>query len=227
MTVTRSMSFVARRLHSLAGIVPLGIFLTEHLVTNANVLYGRARFDAAVAWIQAMPGLKWLELVGIALPLTYHALYGIFIATRAQPNVGRYPHGANWLFLLQRVTGLFSFVFVLLHLAHFRLAKARGTMDASRFYPAIENLLSSPPYYILYLIGVSSTIFHFANGLRTACETWGIVTTPKARRVVAGVVSVLGVALWLVAVNTLFHFVLRCGGVVPLPGQQRALFCGE
>jgi succinate dehydrogenase / fumarate reductase cytochrome b subunit len=227
MTAQRSMSFVARRVHSLAGLIPLGIFLVEHLITNASVLYGRARFDANVAWIQQMPALRWLELVGIALPLTYHALYGIFVASRAQPNVGRYPHGANWLFLLQRITGLLTFAFVILHLAHFRFAKARGVLDSARFYPAIEALLSTPAYYALYLLGVTSTVFHFANGLRTACETWGLSTTARTRRVVAIVSAGVGVLLWVIAVNTLFHFVLRCGGVLPLPGQHRALFCGE
>ena len=182
MSVVRSKSFLARRLHSLAGVVPLGIFLVEHLLTNATVLFGRPRYDAAVAWIQAMPGLLWLELIGIGAPLTYHALYGIFVASRAQPNVGRYPYGANWMFVLQRFTGIVTFVFVLLHLAHFRLAKARGMLDSSRFYPAIESLLSSPPYYILYLVGVTSTIFHFSNGLRTAVDTWGLVVSVKGRQ---------------------------------------------
>jgi succinate dehydrogenase/fumarate reductase cytochrome b subunit (b558 family) len=219
-------AFVLRRLHSLAGVVPLGIFLLEHLVTNASALYGRRAFDSAVSRVQSLPGLVWLEVLGIFAPLAFHALYGVFIATRAKVNVGRYPFGANWLFTLQRASGLLALGFIAAHLWHFRVAKAQARLEASDFYPAIERTLSQPGLYALYLMGLTATVFHFANGLRTAGDTWGIATTPRARRNVAVVCAVTGCALWALGVNTLYHFVLRCGGLLPMPMLDRATVCG-
>jgi succinate dehydrogenase / fumarate reductase cytochrome b subunit len=219
-------AFALRRLHSLAGVLPLGVFLVEHLLTNGSAVYGRARFDAAVTRIQGIPGLLWLEAVGIFAPLAFHAVYGLFVASRARLNVGRYPHGANWLFALQRASGVLSFAFVLAHLWQFRVAKARGGLDPAQFYTHIEQTLARPPMYVLYLAGMTATVFHFANGLRTAADTWGVAVTPRGRARVAVLAASLGMALWAFGLNTLYHFVLRCGGLLPLPGLDRLAVCG-
>lgn len=219
-------SFVLRRAHSLAGVVPLGIFLVEHLLTNASALWGRASFDRAVDRIQRTPGLLWLEALGIGLPLSFHALYGIAVARRSRPNVARYPYGANWLFLLQRASGVLAFAFVLVHLWQFRVAKARSTLDVSQLYAAIDRTFAQPAMFALYLAGLTAAVFHFANGLRTACETWGISTTERARKIAAASALIVGVALWVVGVDTMYHFALRCGGVIPLPGLDRIAVCG-
>lgn len=219
-------SFVLRRAHSLAGVVPLGIFLVEHLWTNASALYGRASFDAAVDRIQRLPALVWLEAIGIGLPLTFHALYGVAIARQSRPNNGQYGYSSNWLFLLQRASGLLAFAFVITHLWQFRVAKARGSLDVTQFYATMERLFAQPWWFALYLLGLSATVFHFANGLRTACETWGITTTDRSRKITGAIALAVGLALWALGVNTLYHFALRCGGVLPLPGFDRAALCG-
>ncbi len=219
-------SFVLRRAHSLAGVVPLGIFLVEHLWTNASALYGRASFDRAVERVQRLPALLWLEALGIGLPLCFHALYGVFLARNARPNVGRYPFTANWLFLLQRASGVLAFAFVLVHLWQFRFAKARGTLDVTQFYTTIDRTFAQPSLFALYLLGLTATVFHFANGLRTASDTWGVAVTPRARTIAGVFAFTVGIALWLLGVDTMYHFALRCGGVIPLPGFDRVALCG-
>src|SRR5204862_336824 len=49
MKVSDRTYFTLKRLHSLSGVVPIGLFLLEHLYTNARSLQGPAAFDAAVA----------------------------------------------------------------------------------------------------------------------------------------------------------------------------------
>ncbi|MDP3277480.1 MAG: succinate dehydrogenase [Deltaproteobacteria bacterium] len=220
-------AFVLRRLHSLAGVLPLGFFLVEHLWTNATMLYGQEAFDGAVARIHRLPGLAWLELLGIFVPLGYHAIYGIFIARKAKLNVGSYPYLGNWLFAIQRVTGVLTLLFVLLHLWQFHIARVRGALEVSALYSAVERTLSTPGMFALYLAGITATIVHFANGLRTAGDTWGLARSARSRRVIAGLALALGVGMWVVGVNTLYHFVLRCGGVLPLPGLNRSVVCGS
>ena len=48
-------TFYLRRLHSLCGIVPVGLFLLEHVFTNASVLGGPKPFNEAVAKLAAIP----------------------------------------------------------------------------------------------------------------------------------------------------------------------------
>src|SRR5215470_2871935 len=90
--------FLARRLHSLTGVLPLGVFLVEHFYTNYQAVGegGVERFNDAVKDLQTNPVIVWIEIFGIGLPLLYHAFYGLFIAAEARSNVRRYGFGANW-----------------------------------------------------------------------------------------------------------------------------------
>src|SRR5689334_24656569 len=82
-------SFVLRRLHSLSGIFPVGLFLVSHLWTNAKALKGQPAFDRAVADINHLPLLPALEIFGIFVPLAFHALYGVVLAFEGRAKIGR------------------------------------------------------------------------------------------------------------------------------------------
>lgn len=82
-SVASQREFYLLRLHSLTGVVPLGGFLLEHLWTNASATAGRTAFNEAVGQLQRLPGLLFLEVFGILLPLTFHAFYGDFGAVAA------------------------------------------------------------------------------------------------------------------------------------------------
>ena len=66
-------SFLWRKLHSLLGIVPLGAFLLEHLLSNIEALNGPAAYGAQVKFLNSLPLVRILEWVFIFLPLLYHA----------------------------------------------------------------------------------------------------------------------------------------------------------
>ena len=48
-------SFLLRKLHSLSGIVPIGAFLVEHLVSNFEALKGPAAYAAQVKFLNSLP----------------------------------------------------------------------------------------------------------------------------------------------------------------------------
>src|SRR5215813_4977979 len=75
-------SFLLRKLHSLSGIVPIGAFLVEHLVSNFEALKGPAAYAAQVKFLNGLPFVRVLEWAFIFLPLLYHGLYGVYIAVR-------------------------------------------------------------------------------------------------------------------------------------------------
>jgi succinate dehydrogenase / fumarate reductase, cytochrome b subunit len=219
--------FLLRRIHSLCGVLPIGVFLLLHLWTNLQVVRGRDAFRHAVGDIQTLPGLPVVEVAAVLAPLAFHAFYGLVIAAQARFNVQRYPYTRNWLFLLQRATGLVAFVFLIVHLGQFRVAKLVGSLRWEAFYDRLGALLGSPGMFALYLVGVSASVFHFANGLWTATQTWGLASSERARRRAAVGFALLGVALWLIGVDTLLHFFYRCGGALPWPGLDRDAVCRD
>ena len=203
--------FWLRRLHSLSGVFPVGVFLLSHLWTNAKALEGRHAFDRAVRDINHLPFLPLIEIFGIFVPLAFHALYGVKLALDSRPNVGRYPYSKNWLYTLQRVTGLVAFVFIAWHLWEFRIAKLLGTMSADAFYPTLADHLSSttagiPIAAAAYLVGIAASVAHFANGLSTFAFGWGICVSKRSQRVFGAAVGVIGLFVFLVGADTALFF---------------------
>lgn len=200
-------AFLLRRLHSLSGVVPVGIFLVEHLWTNAAALGGQEPFARAVARIQALPLLPVLEVFGIFLPLAFHAGYGVVLARRSSPNASRYAYPKNWLYVLQRVSGFVVLAFVLLHLWELRVQTWLFGMSTEAFYTTLSAHLSwtwsgVPLIAIGYLVGVAASVFHLANGLVGFCMTWGITTSRPAQRRAGIVFGALGACLFVLGTAT-------------------------
>jgi succinate dehydrogenase / fumarate reductase, cytochrome b subunit len=69
--------FLLRRLHSLLGLLPVGAFLLFHLWENSLSRRGEYHYNKyVVEKIQDMNYVWLLEIFVIALPITFHALYG-------------------------------------------------------------------------------------------------------------------------------------------------------
>jgi succinate dehydrogenase / fumarate reductase cytochrome b subunit len=196
--------FVNRRLHSLLGVIPVGLFLVQHLVVNHFATRSAEAFNEAAHFMEMLPFRYVLETVVIFLPLLYHAIYGVYIAFTAKNNVSNYGYLRNWLFMLQRVTGIITFIFVAWHVWETRIAAALG---AEVNYDMMASILSSPFMLAFYLIGVISTVFHFANGLWSFAVSWGITVTPRSQVISTYVTLAIFLALSFVGIRAIFAFV--------------------
>jgi succinate dehydrogenase / fumarate reductase cytochrome b subunit len=196
--------FVNRRLHSLLGVIPVGLFLIQHLVVNHFATRGAEAFNKAAHFMEMLPFRYVLEVVIIFLPILYHAIYGVYIAFTAKNNVSNYGFLRNWLFMLQRVTGIITFIFIAWHVWETRIAAALG---AQVNYDMMASILSSPFMLAFYLIGVISTVFHFANGLWSFAVSWGITVSPRSQVISTYVTLAIFLALTIVGVRAIFAFV--------------------
>jgi succinate dehydrogenase/fumarate reductase cytochrome b subunit (b558 family) len=234
-TDTRSSkrAFLLKKLHSLSGVVPVGVFLIEHLWTNAKALQGEGAFASAVGDIQTLPYLPLIEIFGIFLPLAFHSFYGVVLALAGKPNALKYRYTRNWLYVLQRVSGLVAFLFIAYHLYEFRIQKWLFGMRADAFYGTLSAHLSStssgvPWLAIFYLIGILAVVFHFANGLWGVLFSWGVTVTRAAQRRSAYACAALGIGLFLLGANTVLYFATGTRFYVPsdLGVNGHATACG-
>ncbi len=203
--------FPLRRLHSLAGIIPVGVFLIEHLLTN-SLAFWPAKFDEQVHWLHNLHYLIWLEILFIFLPLAFHGVYGVIIALQGKLNALRYPYMDNWRYTLQRVTAWIAVVFVLVHLAHFRFAHWFG----GEVYPGtpnpfdltqrgfLESWLPAGLWLVAYVVGLTAVVFHFCNGIVTFCITWGITISVRSRKRMSVVAAGVGAVLLIWGVMSLY-----------------------
>ena len=68
-------SFLWHKLHSLSGIVPIGAFLVEHIISNFETLNGPLAYAQQVKFLNSLPLVRVLEWAFIFIPLAFHALY--------------------------------------------------------------------------------------------------------------------------------------------------------
>lgn len=197
-------SYFWRKLHSLSGILPIGIFLCEHLFLNSLALKGETAFNQGAALLHSIPYLWVLELIIIFVPLSFHALYGIWLVYLTKNNPLTYSYFRNWLFYLQRVTALITLAFVVWHVVVLRFAN--GVMSNEINYSFVLQSLSNPMVTLFYGIGLLATFAHFANGLWSILISWGITVGAQAQRSAAYVCFGLFIVLMIVGVNVLRAF---------------------
>jgi len=202
--VAKNREFGNRRLHSLLGVIPIGLFLIFHLSVNFMATKGEETFNTAAHAIEYVPMLIVVEWVVIYLPLIFHAVYGIYIAFTAKNNLGRFGFFRNWMFMLQRVTGIITLIFLVWHIWATRIQKALG---AEVNFDMMAEIFSSPFMIAFYIVGVISAIFHFANGLWSFAVSWGLTITPKSQKIMTYVTLVVFVALSYIGVSAIFAFV--------------------
>ena len=223
MAVRLSSTFVFRKLHQLTGIIPLGVFLLEHFYTNSKAMTGAADFNNAVRDLQSIPYILFIEIGGIFIPLIYHAVYGLFITWEARPNNLAYPYPRNWFYTIQRVTGILLFFFILFHVLNFRFGAIPGLNERSvAEYPNEAFAIVSREFditliFIVYLVGMTATVWHLANGLWLFAVDWGIVIGERAQRLTGYACIAFGLLLLLVGINAQVAFV-RKGGLLGLIG---------
>jgi succinate dehydrogenase / fumarate reductase cytochrome b subunit len=222
LAIRLSRTFVLRKLHQLTGIMPLGFFLLEHFYTNSKALSavnGPADFNNAVRDLQSIPYILFVEIGGIFIPLIYHAVYGMVITVEARPNNLHYPYARNWFYTIQRITGVILFFFITFHVLNFRFGLIPGlnTLSVADHPDQAFNIVSGEFHrlsiFIVYVVGITATVWHLANGIWLFLVDWGITIGERAQRLTGYACIAFGVLLLAVGINAAVAFI-RPGGLL-------------
>lgn len=230
--------FLLRRLHSLTGIVPIGVFLIAHLTTNSSIAWGKlglrgehpeldfrgggvGYFYKEVAWInEQVPHLLLIEVL-LWVSIAYHSVLGVYFARSGRSNVQRYGYQSSWRYTLQRVSGYVGILFIFYHVATLRWGwswlvpggaewshNASASALASALRGGEDFTLAGVGVSLFYFVSVSLLVFHFANGLWTAAITWGITVSTSAQKQWGLVCAGLGAGLMLAAWSSVIGFAM-------------------
>lgn len=200
-------SFLWRRLHSLSGIIPVGAFLLEHLISNAFGTNGPQAYTKQVTFLTSLPFAFWLEVFGIYIPILYHGIYGVYIWWRGENNVNDYPWTGNWMYTLQRYTGIIVFAYIIYHTWYMRFTGIHlfDHPDAA-FWKVWHEFNTNSWTFYAYIVGVVTAAWHFGYGIFLFCAKWGIVTGDKGRKKLQVVTVLISLALMGLGIASAFAF---------------------
>ena len=200
-------SFIWRKLHSLLGIIPIGAFLIEHLLSNYEALKGPVAYGLQVRFLNNLPLVRFLEWTFIFIPIGYHALYGVYIWLRGKSNVVYYPWAGNWMYVAQRWTGLIAFAYIAYHVATQRFMGVSLPENPGAAFAKVQHELMNPWILAVYVIAMIAICWHFAYGIWLFAAKWGITPGEKSRRRFAWVCLAFGVVICAIGLASMWAFV--------------------
>jgi succinate dehydrogenase / fumarate reductase cytochrome b subunit len=224
--------FLLRRLHSLSGVLPIGMFMMVHLTTNASIVWGLldkrhtgphagvATFQHEVNFIHSIPFLLLVEVFGLWLPIAFHSILGVYYASTGSSNTDRYAYQGNWRYKLQRLSGYVGVFFLFYHVATLRWgwtflipggtkwsAEYAGSTLAAALQGGTQGMTTlGLAVSGFYMLGVTLLVFHLANGLWTAAITWGLTISRASQQRWGYACAGLGAALMLAAWSAVLGF---------------------
>jgi succinate dehydrogenase / fumarate reductase cytochrome b subunit len=200
-------SFIWRKLHSLLGIIPIGAFFIEHLLSNFEALKGPAAYAAQVKFLNALPLVRVLEWTFIFIPILYHAIYGVYIWLRGKSNVVYYPWAGNWMYVSQRWTGLIAFAYILQHVLRQRFLGVSLPENPGAAFAKVQHELANPFMLAVYIIAMIAICWHFSYGIWLFAAKWGITPGENARKRFGWVCLALGVLLAALGLASMWAFI--------------------
>ncbi len=195
--------FVLRRLHSLTGVIPLTFFIFFHFFANSTSQGGEDAFDGTVTTLRGVPYLLGVEWALLFAPFLFHMLYGMYIIFTSKPNAGNIRYRRNWAYVLQRVTAMIVFTFIIYHVIGVRFIDTHGE---TAVYAIFHEKMSDPFTYWWYVVGIACTSFHLANGLVTFLMTWGITVSTRSQRFAEVAMAGLGLLVFGIGIGAINGF---------------------
>ena len=191
--------FYLRRVHSLTGILPIGVFLVQHFFGNAYALRGPEAFNHHAAFL--------LGIGCVFGPLVFHAVYGLLITAEGDPlrpaqGIGLRYH--NLAYLLQRISGVLLLGFIAYHVWNTRVQGVwfGQTID----YAYMARYFAPGPEKLLYVLGIIAASYHFAHGLFNVAFKWGVTVSARAQQGMTYLSYLLFATLSAMGIHILFAF---------------------
>ncbi|CAM5218110.1 Succinate dehydrogenase subunit C OS=Ureibacillus acetophenoni OX=614649 GN=SAMN05877842_102415 PE=4 SV=1 [Ureibacillus acetophenoni] len=128
----------------------------------------------------------------------------MYIAFTATNNIQRFGTFRNWMFVLQRFSGVFLVVFIAWHIFQTRIQKALG--DEVNF-DMMAEIVANPLMLAFYIVGILAATFHLSNGIWSFLVSWGITQSPKSQKVATYVTMAFFVVFSVAFVAAILAFV--------------------
>src|SRR6185503_11630853 len=160
------------------------IYLIVHASINAMIFYNDdgVTFNKAAYFMSRNFFMRFLE-IGLFAVFVLHIIQGIVLWNQNRKariinyKKQNYPPKIKWYSRYMGWLGTFILLFLIMHLTQFWA----GTKNEMYFngptwdlYVQMKEVFTNPVWFILYMIGLISLLFHLLQGFQSAFQTFGI-----------------------------------------------------
>jgi succinate dehydrogenase / fumarate reductase cytochrome b subunit len=160
------------------------IYLIVHASLNALIFVndGGETFNRAAYFMLHNYFVRFLE-VGLFAVFVLHIIQGLILwqqnkaARKIGYNKQKYPKEIKWYSRYMGWLGTFVLLFLVMHLYHFWASTKHELYfhgPEVNLYQEMKEIFTNPVWFILYMIGLASLLFHLLQGFQSAFQTFGI-----------------------------------------------------
>lgn len=160
------------------------IYLVVHASLNALIFVNDdgATFNRAAYFMLHNYFVRFLE-VGLFAVFVLHIIQGLLLwqQNRAARKIGyekqKYPREIKWYSRYMGWLGTFVLLFLVMHLYHFWASTKHELYfhgPVVNLYQEMKTVFTNPVWFVLYMIGLASLLFHLLQGFQSAFQTFGI-----------------------------------------------------
>lgn len=165
-----------------------GFFLITYLIVhasiNALIFYNDdgATFNAVAHFMLHNWIVRVLE-IGLFAGFILHIIQGLLLwkqnraARVVKYSVQKYPREIKWYSRYMGWLGTFILLFLVMHLYQFWGSTKHELYfngPAVDLYQEMKEIFTNPVWFVLYMIGLASLLFHLLHGFQSAFQTFGI-----------------------------------------------------
>jgi succinate dehydrogenase / fumarate reductase cytochrome b subunit len=199
----RKTPLLQSRLGSFLAVVPLSVWVINHLWDNLAAFSGAQAWQSAVT-TYAHPFSMALSFLIALVPLVLHTGWGLVRLFSFRPNNLAYNNYGNLKYILQRASALGLLGFLGAHIWKAFLAPRLFNGAPEPFDDIAREMRFHGPTLFVYVLGTLATAFHLANGLQGFGMAWGIFATDRSMRRFEPVVIIVFLVLLAMSWGTLY-----------------------
>lgn len=159
-------------------------FLIVHASINSLIFFNDdgVTFNAAAHFMLENYIVRFLE-IGLFAAFILHAVQGLLLwqqnsaARKIKYQLKKYPREIKWYSIYMGWLGTFILLFLIMHLWHFWSSTKNELYFGGaeiNLYQAMKIIFTNPVWFVLYMIGLASLLFHLLHGFQSALQTFGI-----------------------------------------------------
>lgn len=162
-------------------------YLIVHAAINALIFVGDSgeTFNAVASFMLHNYIVRILE-IGLFAGFILHIVRGLMLwkENRAARKINNLKHAytkqIKWYSRSMGWLGTLILLFLVMHLSHF-WAKTKTELyfhgPDINLYDQMKEVFTNPFWFVLYMIGLASLLFHLLHGFSSAFETFGVNNT--------------------------------------------------